>query len=56
MDVGETIFKYHMHYDHDFMSGDFGNARIFDLTNYPMTIDPAKAAKGSLRTADKLIR
>jgi hypothetical protein len=41
-----------MHYDHDVIYGDISNAKAYDLTNYPITIDPSKAIKGSLKSID----
>ena len=35
--VGKSFFGYNMHYDHDVITGDFSNARLFDLTAYPFT-------------------
>jgi hypothetical protein len=29
-----------MFYDHDIISGSFGNVHLYDLTNYPYTNDP----------------
>jgi hypothetical protein len=38
-----------MHYDHDVIIGDFTDAKVFDLTNYPLTLDPSKTKKASLK-------
>ena len=40
--VGRNIFNYDMHYDHDIITADFTNVKIFDCTRYPRTIDPRK--------------
>jgi hypothetical protein len=37
-----------MHYDHDVIIGDFSNARLYDLTNYPLTLDPSVQPKARL--------
>lgn len=34
------MFGYDMHYDHDKIYARFSDARAYDLTNYPFTIDP----------------
>jgi hypothetical protein len=39
--VGSAEFQHLMHYDHDVIIGEFSNARLYDLTNYPLTLDPA---------------
>lgn len=41
MAVGFSSFKYKMYYDHDIMEGSFGNAKIFEFTNYPKTKIPS---------------
>ena len=45
-----------MFYDHDEMDGSFGNARVYDLTNYPKTLDPSIALPASLHNIDTLER
>ena len=50
--VGYTNFKHKMMYDHDIIEGSFGNAKIFDLTNYPKTIKPSFENKGSIYKID----
>ena len=45
-----------MFYDHDVMEGRFGNGRVYDLTNYPKTIDPTTAKKASLWEIEELSR
>ena len=52
MSVGKFEFGYDMHYDHDIISGNLENARVFDLTGYPLTINPEKAHKLSLSKLD----
>lgn len=47
--MGKSVFGYAMHFDHDVIHGDFENARVYDLTNYPSTIDPETAPKGCLK-------
>lgn len=54
--VGQSAFIYDMHYDHDYMSGNFVNARVCDLTNYPFTHDPSKTPRASLRNIDSFSR
>ncbi len=41
LSVGSAEFKHLMFYDHDVIRGDFSNARVYDLTSYPLTIDPS---------------
>ena len=48
LSVGSAEFSHHMHYDHDVIRGDFSNARLYDLTCYPLTIDPTNQQKASL--------
>ena len=40
LSVGSAEFEHLMYYDHDIIIGDFSNAKIYDLTNYPLTLDP----------------
>ena len=54
--VGKSVFGYAMHFDHDVIRGDFENARVYDLTNYPNTIDPETAPKGCLKDIDSYKR
>ena len=45
-----------MFYDHDVIDGTFGNVKVYDLTDYPHTLDPTKVEKASLRSFDNLKR
>ena len=56
LSVGKFVFNYDMHYDHDVMVGDFSNAKIFDLTNYPFTNDPSHTQKASLQNVESFSR
>ena len=56
MSVGKTTFCHNMHYDHDYMMANFLNARVYDLTNYPFTINPESAPKASLSNVDTFSR
>ena len=38
--VGETIIDYDMFVDHDEFSGTLGGIHVYDLINYPYTVDP----------------
>lgn len=38
--VGETIIDYDMFVDHDEFSGTLGGIHVYDLINYPYTLDP----------------
>ena len=48
MNIGESKFSYAMHYDHDIIEGTFNDFLLYDLTNYPRTIDPKNADKADL--------
>lgn len=37
LEMSSSKFVYDMYYDHDVISGEFGNLVIYDLTNYPKT-------------------
>lgn len=50
--VGYSNFKHKMMYDHDIIEGSFGNARVYDLTNYPKTFLPSADNKGSIYKLD----
>lgn len=54
MKVGYANFKYKMLYDHAIIEGSFGNARFYDLTNYPKTRIPSQMNKGTLKDIDNL--
>jgi hypothetical protein len=40
MSLGGLKMDYITHYDHDEMKGSIQDIRMFDNTNYPMTLDP----------------
>ena len=48
IEVGLSQFNYHMHYDHDVIDGTLTDCKVFDLTNYPRTLDPSTAEKASI--------
>jgi hypothetical protein len=54
--IANVKFNYNMYYDHDVMEGDFDNAFIYDLTNYPKTIVPSKEEKASIYKRNELVR
>lgn len=56
LSVGKFVYTYDMYYDHDVMTGEFSNAKMFDLTNYPFTHDPSKTEKASLERCDSFQR
>ena len=41
--IGETTVDYDMYVDHDELSGKLGGIRLYELTNYPYTLDPRNA-------------
>lgn len=45
-----------MCYDHDIIKGEFSNARVYDLTNHPQTLDPTKIEKACLNKLNALVR
>ena len=42
MSFGKFELDYQMYYDHDLYRGSIGDFRIYDNTNYPLTLDPSK--------------
>ena len=38
--IGETIINYDMFFDHDELNGSLGGIHLYDLTNYPYTMNP----------------
>ena len=56
MEYGLSKFKYYMNYDHDMIEGVFTNCHVYDLTNYPRTIDPRNAEKASIEGRSLNIR
>lgn len=40
--IGQTNVDYDMYVDHDDLNGTLGGIRVYDMTNYPYTIDPRK--------------
>lgn len=38
--IGETRLDFDMYVDHDELSGTLGGIHIYEMTNYPYTLDP----------------
>ena len=56
MEVGNSEFSYLMFYDHDIIEGSFNQAKVFDLTQYPKTINPMESPKASLNKLSTYVK